>query len=241
MSLKDLGGATSYGMKKILLFVGILIIGLAAILFIGRGLINNLGMPSPTISPSVTSGAGLDDLIRLEKPEPNQLVSSPLVVTGEASGNWYFEASFPVRIYDAYGVELGVIPAQAQGEWMTEEFVPFRAVLEFSKPTTEVGTLVLQKDNPSGLPEHDAELRVPVRFDLTSWVQEPSIGGECRVTGCSGQICADEDVITTCEYKNEYACFKTAKCERQEDGKCGWTPTEELVACLSEAFQAESE
>ena len=90
MSLKDLGGATSYGMKKILLFVGILIIGLAAILFIGRGLINNLGMPSPTISPSVTSGAGLDDLIRLEKPEPNQLVSSPLVVTGEANGNLYF-------------------------------------------------------------------------------------------------------------------------------------------------------
>lgn len=64
---------------------------------------------------------------------------------------------------------------------------------------------------------------------------------ECKITGCSGQLCSDEDVRTTCEFKEEYACYKTAKCERQEDGKCGWTPTEELVACLSKVFKAEAE
>ena len=32
-------------------------------------------------------------------------------------------------------------------------------------PATSTGTLVLQKDNPSGLPEHADELRIPVRFE----------------------------------------------------------------------------
>jgi len=58
---------------------------------------------------------------------------------------------------------------------------------------------------------------------------------ECKPSGCSAQVCADEEVITTCEFKPEYLCYKTAKCERQADGKCGWTKTPELGACLENA------
>ncbi|MDP2647959.1 MAG: PQQ-dependent sugar dehydrogenase [Candidatus Yanofskybacteria bacterium] len=54
----------------------------------------------------------------------------------------------------------------------------------------------------------------------------------CRVTGCSGQICSDREVITTCEYKDEYACYQNATCERQSNGQCGWTVTNWLNACL---------
>jgi eight-cysteine-cluster-containing protein len=54
----------------------------------------------------------------------------------------------------------------------------------------------------------------------------------CFKTGCSGQVCADEEVITTCEYLAEYDCYKTAKCERQANGKCGFTDTPELRRCL---------
>jgi hypothetical protein len=60
-------------------------------------------------------------------------------------------------------------------------------------------------------------------------------GGElkpCFKTGCSSQVCADEEVITTCEYRAEYECYKTAKCERQANGKCGFTDTPELRRCL---------
>lgn len=57
----------------------------------------------------------------------------------------------------------------------------------------------------------------------------------CYVGGCSSQICSDQDgVITTCEWKDEYACYQTATCERQPDGLCGWTPTAELDACLGQ-------
>lgn len=104
------------------------------------------------------------DIIKVSLPIPGEVVTSPLVVTGEARGNWYFEASFPVRLYDANGVELAVIPAQAQGEWMTTEFVPFSATLNFGMPITPTGTLVLEKDNPSGMPELDDKISIPVRF-----------------------------------------------------------------------------
>lgn len=63
----------------------------------------------------------------------------------------------------------------------------------------------------------------------------PIVQGGCKVTGCSGQVCSDEEVITTCEWREEYACYKTAKCERQADDKCGWTMTDELAACMSQA------
>mgnify|MGYP001617911172 CR=1 FL=1 len=90
--------------------------------------------------------------VRLTNPHSNDLITSPLTVTGEAKGNWYFEASFPIKIFDANGKQLGVIPAQAQGDWMTTEFVPFETKLVFSTPISgQMGTLVLQKDNPSGL------------------------------------------------------------------------------------------
>jgi hypothetical protein len=57
----------------------------------------------------------------------------------------------------------------------------------------------------------------------------------CYVGGCSGQVCSDrEGVITTCEWRDEYACYDSATCERQPDGLCGWTPTPELEACLAQ-------
>lgn len=56
----------------------------------------------------------------------------------------------------------------------------------------------------------------------------------CKKTGCSGTVCADEDVVTTCEYRPEYACYADAVCERQADGSCGFTPSEALQACLQQ-------
>ena len=108
------------------------------------------------------------DLIKVDSPLPNQEISSPLSVTGQARGYWFFEASFPVRLLDGNGKEIAIKPAEAQDDWMTEEFVPFKAVLEFKMPSTDFGTLILEKDNPSGLPEKADELRIPVRFKQSS-------------------------------------------------------------------------
>lgn len=54
----------------------------------------------------------------------------------------------------------------------------------------------------------------------------------CRPSGCNAHLCTDKDVMSTCDMKPEYACYKTATCERQPNGQCGWTMTEQLVSCL---------
>lgn len=105
-----------------------------------------------------------DNLIRVSNPRPNAIVTSPLTIRGMARGNWFFEANFPVKLYDGNGVELAWDIAQAQSDWMTTEFVPFEATLSFTMPTTTTGTLLLDKDNPSGLPENEDALRIPVQF-----------------------------------------------------------------------------
>ncbi|PIR88802.1 MAG: hypothetical protein COU09_00280 [Candidatus Harrisonbacteria bacterium CG10_big_fil_rev_8_21_14_0_10_44_23] len=107
-------------------------------------------------------------LIRVFEPIQNAVISSPLIITGEARGNWYFEASFPVRVEDANGNVLGQHYATAQGEWMTEDFVPFKTELSFDSSQTQTGVLILEKDNPSGLSENADELRIPIRFNSAS-------------------------------------------------------------------------
>ena len=54
----------------------------------------------------------------------------------------------------------------------------------------------------------------------------------CFKTGCSSQVCSDQEVVTTCEWRQEYECYKTARCERQANGQCGFTDTPELRRCL---------
>lgn len=115
------------------------------------------------------------DLIRVTQPTSGEPVSSPLTITGEARGMWYFEASFPVRIEDADGNVLGEHYATAQGEWMTEEYVPFSSELTFNTPTTETGMVILEKDNPSGLSENADKVEIPVQFSTNPQTNERNV------------------------------------------------------------------
>lgn len=106
------------------------------------------------------------NLIQVDEPNPfdtlNQLGST---VKGQARGNWYFEASFPAKLTDANGKILSNFPIQATGEWMTKEFVLFNKEFYFDEtPATKHGVLILEKDNPSGLPEHDNKIEIPVKL-----------------------------------------------------------------------------
>jgi len=105
------------------------------------------------------------EFIRVDTPEPYELVESPVTISGEARGYWFFEASFPVVLVDWDGEIIAEGIATAGGDWMTEEFVPFTATLSFEVPELGVdGTLIFKKDNPSGLPENDDALEIPVQY-----------------------------------------------------------------------------
>jgi hypothetical protein len=66
--------------------------------------------------------------------------------------------------------------------------------------------------------------------------EEPAEAKGCATAGCSGVECVEADaaesLMTTCEYLDVYGCYDGATCERQADGQCGWTQTDQLAACL---------
>ncbi|MDO8569247.1 MAG: M14 family zinc carboxypeptidase [bacterium] len=118
-----------------------------------------------TINKNIGNEFDKSDLIRLNNPRPNQVIQSPLTIKGEARGTWFFEASFPVVLTNWDGLIIAEGIATAKGNWMTTEFVPFEATLKFvvdKNAYSNRGFLILRKDNPSGLPEHDDSLEIPV-------------------------------------------------------------------------------
>lgn len=121
--------------------------------------------PSSETAIATYTNATLDD-IRVLIPQAGDTASSPLVVSGEARGPWYFEATFSAVLVDWDGLIIAEVPVMAEGEWMTTDFVPFRAEIPFTRPAYgERGALILQKANPSGLPEHDAAVEIPIFFE----------------------------------------------------------------------------
>ena len=70
--------------------------------------------------------------------------------------------------------------------------------------------------------------------DLPKKENSLSAKDDCVITGCSGQICAKEEVVTSCEYRELYDCYNTAVCEAQANGDCGWTQTSKLKQCIND-------
>jgi len=90
-----------------------------------------------------------------------------LKISGEARGYWFFEGDFPVIVTDWDGRIIAEGYASAGESWMTEDFIPFEAEISFEvdNSISSKGTLILQKDNASGMPEHDDALEIPVIFE----------------------------------------------------------------------------
>ncbi len=127
----------------------------------------NPATTTPGTSTSTKPIVSGNDRIKVNNLATSSAIKSPLTITGQAKG-WYFEASFPVTILDANGQIVAQGPAQAQGDWMTSEFVPFKITLNFKAPATQTGTIVFENDNPSGLPQNHQEFRLPIKFSETS-------------------------------------------------------------------------
>lgn len=119
-------------------------------------------VPAPEPVSQSEMGAEATSSVVVKQPLAGSTIADPFQISGKARGTWFFEASFPVQLRDADGNVLGRSVAQAQGEWMTADFVPFTAQMKIDTPYHGPATLILMKDNPSGLPENDDAVEVPV-------------------------------------------------------------------------------
>lgn len=116
---------------------------------------------TPPVATTTTTKTPLAARIVVTSPASGATVAKTFVVVGSAPGPWYFEASFPIKVVDANNNFIGQGLAQAQSEWMTVDLVGFRAtttVTGYSGPAT----LILMRDNPSGMPENDDSVSIPI-------------------------------------------------------------------------------
>lgn len=163
------------GMKHISILVVVLVLGVLAFFYVANHAIAPVVEEGQEDTEENTIPEDIQNhineksgLIRVTTPQPFESISSPMQVSGEARGYWFFEATFPLVVVDWDGRIIGQGYATAQDEWMTEEFVPFTGEVTFTLPGDTPyrrGALIFQKDNPSGLPEHDDALEIPVVFE----------------------------------------------------------------------------
>jgi len=64
---------------------------------------------------------------------------------------------------------------------------------------------------------------------------ECSTDSDCAPAGCSSQLCVSankaSEIITTCEYREEYSCLKLTSCGCVNN-KCSWNENENYLNCL---------
>lgn len=141
-------------MKKIIITIVLLVVVLS-VYFLIKGIKKEEAQYDDTKFPEVI----------IDSPKAGSLIQSPLMIRGKAKGSWFFEAVFPIVLKNKEGKEIVSSRAQAQGEWMTDGYVPFSAELLYPVQNKgESGVLIFKRDNPSGLPENDASVSIPVIF-----------------------------------------------------------------------------
>lgn len=102
-------------------------------------------------------------IVVINTPKEGSVISSPVLIRGEAPGRWFFEANIVVRVIDEQGNVLGAGPGMATSDWMTIEPVPFEIILPFDVPTTDKGFIMIEADNPSGAP-NPPSYKMPIKF-----------------------------------------------------------------------------
>ena len=129
-----------------------------------------------------------------------------------------------VEVISGMGTSTGTLSFE---DGMTTEAESIRLV--GASPENQAGETIAQEDYRLTF-----EVLKRISQEPAPAPTEPAPSGGCYVGGCSMHICSDRpDIVSTCEYREQYACYKTATCERQASGECGWTETAELKACLA--------
>jgi len=117
----------------------------------------------PISNVTDNSEATFSDKALVLNPKQNDIITSPLKIQGAVVGNWFFEGSLPVKLVDENNNVIAFGHATAETDWMTEKPVNFSASLDFTTNATS-GALIISRDNPSGLPQNDGFIKVPIIF-----------------------------------------------------------------------------
>ena len=109
-------------------------------------------------------GNCISDRIVVERPLPGSALDAALDVRGRARGAWFFEGELGLELIDSDRKVLVRSFATAEGDWMTDGFVPFAGKLTLDREAQAAAAiLVVRKNNPSADRALDERLEVPLR------------------------------------------------------------------------------
>ena len=144
--------------KKSLIWLLVAVVAISILAFMS----NKKDAPivvTPMPTPEVT---GLkDDLVSFSI-APGAKVKGVMDATGVLKNAYFFEANIRVDILDTNKQTLREGFGTATTEWMTTGPVSFKTKLDFSGLATGPGFIAIRNDNPSGLPENDKEIFIPI-------------------------------------------------------------------------------
>jgi len=144
----------------------IIILALIIVVLVGVALWPN-NSPADNQQENPPTGEGG---LEITLPSPNAEISSPLKISGTASGDGWngFEGQVGiVDLLDYKGNGLGYAILTATTDWMSPP-VSFETTLNFTAANSGPGTLVFHNENASGDPAMDKTFSMPVNIVASS-------------------------------------------------------------------------
>lgn len=82
--------------------------------------------------------------------------------------------------------------------------------------------------------DHEETEKEPTQTDIEK-MNFCQTDNDCKRAGCSAQLCVPktENPMSTCEYKEEYACLEKVKCGCF-NGRCAWNKNENYDDCVAQ-------
>ncbi|MCE9642960.1 MAG: Gmad2 immunoglobulin-like domain-containing protein [Candidatus Andersenbacteria bacterium] len=158
---------TSIASRLFGLLIVVAAIGVVIVLWVQCGNNNGCTFSAPvkaTPIPSITPEGGFGTSeIHIDGLKQGSQVVSPLTITGKAIPDWYIGGAFTVRLLDAAGHGLAYTQAKPTVTTAVNGFIPFTATIAFF-PTTSQGTLIVEKNLGSGLPDFPSTVALPLSF-----------------------------------------------------------------------------
>lgn len=115
----------------------------------------------------VYNGVLLEEVIKTTAPKPNQVITSPFKLEGEAVGGWYYNEQLQAKLEDDNGKILFTKPVKALESTKTDGFVPFVAAITFVRAEAETpkGKLIIERTNTEFSKGELGPLVIPVVFE----------------------------------------------------------------------------
>lgn len=147
--------------NTIIVILALIIIGFIAYSFYKKPVTTTPNVIVTPVTPAISGDTGNFVSFSIA---PGATVSGTMTATGSVKGGYFFEANMGVKILDANKNVLKSTNGTATSDWMTSGPVSFTTNLDFTGIPAGQGFIRLHNDNPSGMPENDRFIDIPVVF-----------------------------------------------------------------------------